>query len=377
MAHSHDLDDLLAEMQQDPAVAERIVTLLHGRVQALQRTTDELRVELALLQRGGAGGAAAGALERLQTELRDLRAHARRADLDFETLALVAADGRAMHVPMPAPLEQTLALTPPPGETLRDLRPIYAAPSTRLGALLTIGASWRFHLVDGLRLPVSEHWAWADAAPVVGDGRERVEAVCAIDPSAPPREVLVVSRSGWCRAIPWRMVENMAIGGATLTAPARGDAPVWIGPVDGGDVVLATRLGQCVRFPLAALAASGELGISLDPDDDVAGAAVFAAPQSKSQVLHVVAADGRQIIVSLDALDAHKRPGGRSRALARSWTTAACFAQSRRATFALFGMNGDVRIGATHAVPVADRPHEARPLDLLGQRLLTAAYFGG
>ena len=54
-----DLDALLTEAA-DPVAAQRIIELLHGRVQTLQQFSDELRIALALLQRsGGAGGAVA------------------------------------------------------------------------------------------------------------------------------------------------------------------------------------------------------------------------------------------------------------------------------------------------------------------------------
>jgi len=369
-----DLEALLAEAR-DPETAARIIAQLHGRVNELQRVSDELRIELTMLQRAGRSVGGVVGAERLQTDLRDLRAHARRAGLDFDTLALVAGDGTGMLVPMPAPIDQALQLEAAAGESLRDLRPLHVVPSTRLGTMLIIDSSFRLHFLNGLGLPVSDEWRWAQAqrsGQIMLARGERIEAMCAVDEYAPPKYVLVVARSGWCRALPWRMVENLAAGGATFGAGASGDAPAWIGPCHDGDVVLLTRLGRCVRFPLGALAATGEVGARLDEDDDVVGAVVIPAERGGGHAVHFIGADGAHFAVSADGLDAHKRAGGRTHPLMRNWTAATCATATRRDAYALIGMNGEVQVVGLRALPVAEKPHEARALNVLGQRLLSA-----
>lgn len=372
MRRTGDLEALLAEAQ-DAETAARIIALLHGRVAELQRAADELRVELTLLQRTSRGGAGAVGAERIQTGLRDLRAHARRAGLDFDTLAIVAEDGVGMHVPMPAPVDQTLRLAAAEGASLRDLRPLHVAASTRLGTLLAMTSRFRLHFLSGLGLPVSEAWRWAQAqrsGQIVLERGERIEALCAVDEFAPPKYVLVVAHSGWCRALPWRLVENLAAGGATLSAGDAGDTPAWIGPCDEGDVLLLTRLGRYVRFPTAALAAMGEEGARLEEDDDAA-AAVVLRPNDERAV-HVFGADGAHVAIAAAGFEAHKKPGGRTHPLLRGWLTAGAAVAAQHGACALFGMNGDVQTTSLRTIPVAARPHEARALNVLGQRLLSA-----
>lgn len=372
-----DLDALLAEAQ-DPETAARIIAMMHSRIAELQRESDALRIELTLLQRAGRSAGVVGA-ERMQTDLRDLRAHARRAGLDFDTLAIVAGDGSGMHVPMPPLMDQTLRLEPVPGVALRDLRPLHSMASTRLGTLLAVTSSFRLHFVSGLGLPVSKRWCWSEAmrlGQIMFERGERVEAMCAVDEFAPPRYVLIAARSGWCRALPWRVVENLAAGGAPFSTGESGDTPAWIGSCDGGDVLLVTRLGRYVRFPLAALAAMGEEGARVEEDDDVVTAAVLPASGDGTQAVHFIGADGAHFAVEAEGLDAHKKPGGRTHGLMRSWIAADCAVASRRDACAMFGINGEVQVTSLRTTPVAARPHEAPSLNVLGQRLLRAVFFG-
>jgi hypothetical protein len=370
-----DLDALLTEAA-DPAAAQRIIELLHGRVQTLQQFSYELRIALALLQRSG--GAVGADAQRLQTELRDLRRLASRASLDPDTFALLSADGSGLHLPMPAPMEQTLQLEPPTRGALRDLRPLSIAATTRLGSLLALTSGFHLHLFGGLGLPLSEDWRWQNArrAPTTLARGERFEAMCAVDEFAPPKHVLVVTRSGWCRALPWSVVENLAAGGAVFNPADHGDTPVWIGPCEEGDVLLVTRLGRYVRFPLAALAAAGEQGVSLESDDDVAAAALLPAGRADACAVHFIGADGAQFAIAPQGLEANKRAGGKTRALTRNWLAQSCAIAARTDAVAMFAADGEVFISTLRSVPVAARPVDARPLNIVGQRLLGAVFFG-
>ena len=342
----------------------------------MQQASDELRIELALLQR--AGSVVGADAQRLQTELRDLRSLASRAALDPDTFALLAADGVGVHLPMPAPMEQMLQLEPPSSGSLRDLQPLSITASTRLGSLLALTSGFHLHLFGGLGLPLSEDWRWPRArrGPATLARGERFETMCAIDEFAPPKHVLVVTRSGWCRALPWTVVENLAAGGAVFNPADRGDTPVWIGPCVDGDVLLVTRLGRYVRFPVAALAAAGEHGVALESDDDVATAVVVPAGKADTCAVHFIGVDGAHFAIAPQGLEANKRAGGKTRALTRNWLAQSCAVAERKDAVAIFAASGEVCISTLRSVPVAARPADVRPLNIVGQRLLGAVFFG-
>ena len=123
----HDLPWLAAEAGNDPETAQQIVAALAARVQVLQRQADELRAENALLKRTGGQQTATEQVQRLKTNLRDLRQVAVRHGLDRDVISIVSFSGQGMHIPAPAPFEQTLGLLAPSMETWSTIKQLYMA----------------------------------------------------------------------------------------------------------------------------------------------------------------------------------------------------------------------------------------------------------
>lgn len=368
-----DMQALLAETG-DPAIARDIVIALQQRISELQLNSDALRIENALLKRTGGGGISQEYVQRLKSDMRELRAHARKHGLDSDTLALIEPHGAGMHVPAPAPMDQVLRVEPPAGQSLRDLRPLTMTVTTQLGSMIALTSSFRLLLINGLSLTLSERSDWRDARKIGGLGLahgERIDAVCAVDEFSPPRQLLIVSRQGWCRALPWSVVESLLASGLPISPADKADVPAWIGRCDGIDVVLVTRLGRWVRFPVAGIEASGGQSVSLEQDDDIATAAVIGEPDN-DRALHFVGADGAQLAVAVNGLTAHKRPGARTQILMRNWVALACGIATSNDAALMLGMNGDLTVSTLRSLPIAAKPSDARALNVAGQRLAAA-----
>jgi hypothetical protein len=370
-----DLPWLTAEARSDPDTAQRIVKALAERAQALQQQADELRAENVLLKRSGSQQ---DQVQRLKTDLRDLRSYAERNGLNRDVVSILAFTGHGLHIPAPAPFEQTLTLTTAPDEPVRDLKPLYLASATRLDSLLVAisgSSGFRLALVNGLGWPLSEGIDWRDArlGMLSLQRGERIEAACALNELRPPRMIALATRRGWVRAMSWSLVENLTISGQTLTLLDKSDTPVWIGGCDESatniDLLLLTRNGRWTRFPLSSVDAGGSSGIALEADDDVAWAAAI---REGDAGVYFVGADGAQLAVASSGLEAHKKPGAKSQSLTKRFIALACFAARKSDAVLLLSNSGDLVVETLRALPVAARPSEAQPLNVVNQRLIAA-----
>lgn len=365
-----DLPWLITEARNDSDTAQQIVEALAGRVQQLQQQSDELRAENVLLKRSGAGASTQEQVQRLRTDLRDLRAFAERNHLNTDVVSIVSFTGYGLHIPAPAPMEQTLTLSANDDEEVRDLKPLFMTTATRLDSLLAVTSSFRLTLVNGLSVPLSEAMHWRDAQPAIALGKgERVEATCAINEIMSPRMVLIVTRGGWVRLMSWALVENLTLSGQPLSPPNKADAPAWIGACDEGDVLLLTRNGRWTRFPISSIDSAGVQAIALDADDDVAGAVVI---PPNAPAVYFIGVDGAQVVINTAGLEAHKKPGGKSQALTRRFIALAGFAARKTDTVLLLANSGDLIVESLRALPIAARPSEAQTLNVVNQRLIAA-----
>ena len=365
-----DLPWLVNEARSDPDTAQQIIEALTGRVAQLQHQSDELRAENVLLKRGGSHHAFQDQVQRLRTDLRDLRALAEKANLNPDVVTILSFTGQAVHVLAPLAMDQTLALEMPNGESVRDLRPLFMTSAARLHSFLCLTSSFRLVLVNGLSAPLSEAMRWKDARPAMPLQRsERVEAACALDELQPPRRLIVVTRRGWVRVMSWSLVENLVVGGQPITSPNANDSPAWVGVADDGDVLLLTRNGRWTRFPINAIEPSGGPGIALDADDDVTCGCVLKPADSAA---YFVGGDGAQIAVATGGLEAHKKPGGKSASLARKFVALACFVAKKTDAVLLLSANGDLIVETLRALPIAAKPSEAQPFNVVNQRLIAA-----
>ena len=370
-----DLPWLSAEARNDPDTAQRIIEALTERVQTLQRHTDELRAENALLKRSGAHHASGEQVERLKTNLRDLRQLATRSGLDREVVTLLSFSGQGVQLPAPAPFEQTLPLLTPPEEPVSVLKPLYMAHGMWFGSVMVMTSRLRMALASGINLPISEDLDWREARPATALGlarAERVEAMFALDELRPPRDVLMVTRRGWARVMSWPLVENLAASGQSLTLPGDGDMPVWLGACDAdADLLLLTRNGRWTRFPIGLIPSIGCAGITLEADDDVVSATVLG--KADSAVLFI-GADGMLFAVAAAGLEPHKKPGAKAVPLTRRFISLTAFPVSMRKTDVVLVLSnqGELHVVNMKGLPIAAKPSEAQPLKA-AERLIAAA----
>jgi hypothetical protein len=94
-------------------------------------------------------------------------------------------------------------------------------------------------------------------------------------------------------------------------------------------------------------------------------------PPNASAVVFI-GADGAQIVISNAGLEAHKRPGGKTQALARRFIALAGFAARKTDAVLLLSNSGDLIVESLRALPIALRPSDAQPLNVVNQRLIAA-----
>ncbi len=372
-----DLTWLTNEARNDPATAQQIVEAFAERVQTLQRQTDELRADNALLKRSGGQQTTVEQVQRLKANLRDMRNLAVRKGLDQDVISMVSFMGHGVQLAAPAPMEQTLTVVTSPEEPVSTLKPICLTGGTWFGSLMAVTSNMRLSLVNGLSLRYSAMLDWHDARPIMGLGlgrAERVEAICSLDELRPPHDMILVTRQGWVRVMSWSHIETMALSGQSMTLPGTGDTPVWLGPGDAdGDLLLLTRAGRWTRFPIGMMPSIGCAGISLEQGDDVVCAVVL-DKHNPAGAVWFVSADGAVFAIASAGLPAHKKPGAKSTAVARKYVGLACFAVTTRKTefAALLSNAGDLHVVSMKGLPIASKPADAQPLQVSGQRLIAA-----
>jgi DNA gyrase subunit A len=121
--------------------------------------------------------------------------------------------------------------------------------------------------------------------PVPDD--ERVTAVISVrDFESDPRDLLFVSREGLVKRTPMSAFQNLRAGGMRATAVADDDHLLLVRFIDGpGHVMLFTRGGKCIRFPLDEVpeygrTARGNLGMNLAEGDVIVDAVIAPADQA-------------------------------------------------------------------------------------------------
>jgi DNA gyrase/topoisomerase IV subunit A len=375
----HDLPWLSTEARDDPATAQRIIEALAERVQVLQRQSDELRAENALIKRGGNQQTNTEQVQRLRNNLRELRQVAERKGLDRDVVTLLSFSGLGAQLPAPAPFEQTLPLATTADEPVGVIKPLFLASGTRFGSVLAVTSNLRMMLGTGLSLPVSENLDWRDARPsgaLVLGRAERIEAMCAVDELQPPRDLMLVTRLGWVRVMSWTLAENLSISGQPFTLPGMGDSPVWLGACDAdADVLLLTRNGRWTRFPIGMVPPIGCAGIQLESGDDVVSAVVLRKDERRGpQAVLFVGADGTMFVAAAAGLEAHKKPNARSVPAARKFVGLAGFPITTRKTEVVMALSnaGDFHVVSMKGLPIAAKPADAQPLKVAGQRLVAA-----
>ncbi|MCW1969764.1 MAG: hypothetical protein KIH69_016755 [Anaerolineae bacterium] len=378
---TRDLNWLLNEARNDPATATQIIEALAGRVEALQTQSDTARAESLVLRRSGQHQVYLEQIQRLKADLRELRGYAGVRSANTPSIMMLTSGGTGLQLPrllLPTSLFSLANLT---RDSLRDARPIHWAASSRLGQLLVILSSGRAAVLNALNVPLSEQSDWAEARQLgqlaLRKG-ERVEAMCAMPDQAEAKMLVIVTRQGLAKAIPWSLFEAMLASGQPIISPKDGDGPVWVGACGRadsggvGDLFIVTRNGRWLRFPIASIEPGGSVGIPLQIGDEVAGATEIAP---NAPFLFVLSIEGALIAVANEAVQGNKRPGGKTGGLPKGFLPLGCAAGTRNQSFMTLSLDGNISQSPLTRALAAPSLAEARPLNLLHQRLCAWAVF--
>jgi hypothetical protein len=94
--------------------------------------------------------------------------------------------------------------------------------------------------------------------------------------------------------------------------------------------------------------------------------------EGDGDAVYFIGADGAQLAVAGAGLEAHKRAGAKPVPLARRFFALTCFiARKSDAALALTN-SGDLIVETLRALPIAARPSEAQPLNVINQRVIAA-----
>jgi DNA gyrase subunit A len=133
------------------------------------------------------------------------------------------------------------------------------------------------------------------------------ERIVAVLPDVGGDQVALVGARGWVAAAPASFVgKSMIPGVAYFDAKERGPlaAACWVSNDD--DVLIASRTGLAIRFPVKRVSKSGCLGIRLEKGDTVVGA----APATDESAVFLVGADGKGTLRLMSGFQSNKSPGG-------------------------------------------------------------------
>lgn len=370
--YERDLDSLLTEARQDPSIADDIITALLARVRDVQRDADALRAENALLRRGSAQ-ALLEQVERLRSALRDVRGWAPVRALHSRELAVVSFTGDALMAPLASVSRADARIRAPGGGSARDLRPVYVCEVGRMGQLVAVSSSFHAALVECLSIDSAPSWDWALARPVAGavrSGAARIEAIAPTDEIDRRALVVLLTRGGWVKVLPWTTVDNLIGAGQPLFRPSeRHDTPAWISGCDRGDVIVFSRSGRWTRFPIDSVETAGAEAFTLEAGDEAVCAALVDAADSH---VCVVADTGAVIVASAEAFVPHRKPGSKPAGLPRGFRPVAAAACTPEAAIVALSLDGEWSITPVSKLPVSRAPTDPSPYNPIGRRLSAA-----
>jgi DNA gyrase/topoisomerase IV subunit A len=371
-----DLNWLLNEARNDPDVACQIIEALAGRVDTLQGQVDVARAENILLKRSGQHHIYLDQIQRLKSDLCSYRIYANSKGQNDEVITMITSNGMALQLPRLLTPTNLYSLEHANHDVLRDLRPIHWCANTRLGQILIMLSSGRAFMINGFQLPYSDHSDWAmarkDIAPP--NKNERIEAICALPEGVEARLLVIVTRQGWVKAMPWGLFENMMASDQPLISIKEGDSVVWVGTClnDKSDLIMISHKGRWLRFEISGIQPSGNMGLPLLPGDEI-----VCATEVLSNASHVyfIGADGALLAVSASGVPSNKRPGAKTSSVPKGFMPFGCVAGGRNLSLMTLSLDGNLNQSPLSRTLVSGSVGEAKPLNLMHQRLCAwAAY---
>ncbi len=135
------------------------------------------------------------------------------------------------------------------------------------------------------------------------------ERLAAMLPAGRGAAVALVSERGYARVLPAHVIgPAMTPGLALYRAAEFGPLAAACWTSGDGDLFVATRRGQAIRFPERALPLPGGLAIRLEAGDMVV--AVEGVRPPEGEAIFLLGADGRGTIRLMSGFAANKAPGG-------------------------------------------------------------------
>ncbi|MBN1874505.1 MAG: hypothetical protein JXA33_09775 [Anaerolineae bacterium] len=190
-------------------------------------------------------------------------------------------------------------------DTSEDDPPIVITLADEAQTLILFSNVGRCYRMPASKLPESPVRArglrLAELIPL-RDGEHIVAAL----PEKGGTHVILLSERGWVQPVRASFVGPSMIPGVTYYDAAKRGSLVAVCWSDGnGEILIATRQGQGIRFPERLISDSGTLGIRLDRED----AAVAVASVTDESGVFLLSTDGKGSIRTMEGFRANKMPG--------------------------------------------------------------------
>ncbi len=145
---------------------------------------------------------------------------------------------------------------------------------------------------------------------------EQVTAVAVLDDATPWTHLFIITAQGWVKRLRSNYVGPRLNPGTVLVTPQRegGRPVVAFTGTETGDLLLVTRRGMGIRFPVTSAPGRGVRGILVQPDDEVVAATLV---QEESTVL-ILSAQGQATRRPMRTFAANRSPGGKGKIAMRS-----------------------------------------------------------
>lgn len=179
---------------------------------------------------------------------------------------------------------------------------LVADESATLITVTTHGRAFRLAVREIAETPVrGRGQSITDKLPMRPD-----ERLALVVPDQAGAFLCIVSERGQVRRIGSQFLGKNLSSGSVIHDPKNGGRPVaacWSGGND--ELLITTRQGRAIRFAERLIPVHGCLGLRVEPDDGVSGAA--AAPAAGS--IFLLAADGKGTVRAVEGFAANKAPG--------------------------------------------------------------------
>jgi hypothetical protein len=229
---------------EDPSIAAGVVARLGKRLIEVTEENDRLLSDNLLLRRVQTVGQTLDRLARLENALDHLTGLLGDHAINVPVINLITANGRAAQI--------ALAEIRRGEDILLPGAPVALLAARRVDEMAWLTARGILRRYYGFMLPLAEEGSPPKLERMGLERGEKITCAALLPHNGPNRYVVIASRGGQIAAGPKATMLQRATADAPLIAGrAEGDEPVYLGaPVSSDDLLVATRLGRWLRFPV-------------------------------------------------------------------------------------------------------------------------------